>query len=364
MLWFLIPALFSLLSGFLLFYRFPELQPKKRELITGIKISIIIPARNEENNLPVLLESLNRQTITPHEVIVVNDSSTDKTAETAKSYGVKVIESGRLPGGWLGKPWGCHRGAHTSEGDLLIFLDADTFLEPHALEKIVYNFEKNNGAFSIFPYHCIKKFHEAFSAIFNLLQLAGMYKSPLYKNPEPTGMFGPSLVIPRSDYFKAGGHEYVKGEVLEHYVMAGVLNRHNIPVRLFSGKGTLNVRMYPEGFKSLVSGWSKSFAHGADLTPRLNMYLSSLWISGLTVSSVFFGYSLFSADIFYIVTWSIVYLVYVIHLLILFRSAGNFPIWSAVFYPVTLLFFLAVFFITLFKISKNRQMEWKGRKVG
>ncbi len=363
MLWFLIPAVFSLLSGFILFYRFPRLKSKQGKIKAEVKISIIIPARNEEKNLPLILDSIKSQTFSPHEIIVVNDSSTDKTVETAQSYGAKIIDSGRLLDGWLGKPWSCYRGALKSRGDILIFLDADTVLEPDALLKIVHNFTRNAGVLSIFPYHSIKKFHEAFSAIFNLMQLAGMYKNPLLKKPEPAGMFGPCLVISRSDYFRIGGHEAVRGEVLEHYIMARVLNSCNIHVRLYSGKGTLNVRMYPEGWKALVSGWSKSITRGADLTPGISMSLCTIWISGLTVSSILFCYSIFSADLCNILIWSMVYLVYAIELIILFKTAGNFPIWSAVLYPVNLLFFLAVFSMASYRISKNRQAEWKGRKI-
>lgn len=363
MLWFGLPVFVSLFIGFILFCRFPSLDRKKRNPAFIPSMSIIIPARNEEYNLPGLLASLKNQTISPLETIVVDDNSTDETSQIAKENGAQVVASGALPKGWLGKPWGCYQGAGRAKGDLFVFLDADTFLEPDALEKIASSFNEVSGAISIFPYHRIKKFYEAFSAIFNLMQLAGMYQVSLKRKKEPVGMFGPCLIISRRDYFEIEGHKAVYGEILEHYVMAGVLRKQNIPVHLFRGKGTLYVRMYPKGWKSLIMGWSKSFARGADRTPRLNMFFSVMWISGLIVSFILFLFSLFSGSPLAVYFWTVFYLLCVMQVLIFFRSVGNFPVWSALFYPVNLLFFLTVFAFSVYVSSKKRQVEWKGRKI-
>ena len=110
-------------------------------------------------------------------------------------------------------------------------------------------------------------------------------------------------------------------------------------------------------------GWSKSFASGADRTPRLNMSLSVMWISGLIVSSVLFIYSLCSSNMIDLSFWTAAYLVCALQTFILFRSVGNFPLWSAVLYPLNLVFFLTVFTYSSYRSSKNRNVEWKGRKI-
>ena len=363
MLWLGLPVFVSVFVGFILFYRFPSLDKKKCKPAFFPAISVIIPARNEEYNLPGLLASLKNQTLSPLETIVVDDNSTDGTSQIAKENGAQVVASGALPEGWLGKPWGCYQGAGRAKGDLLVFLDADTFLEPDALEKITCNLNEVSGVISILPYHRIEKPYEAFSSIFNLMQLAGMYRVSLKRNQEPAGMFGPCLIISRRDYFEIEGHKAVYGEILEHYVMAGVLRKQNIPVHLFRGEGTVDLRMYPKGWKSLVKGWSKSFARGADRTPRLNVSFSVMWISGLIVSFVLFLYSLFSGGLIEVSFWTVFYLLCVIQVLIFFRSVGNFPVWSAVFYPVNLLFFLMVFAFSVYISSKKGRIEWKGRKI-
>jgi 4,4'-diaponeurosporenoate glycosyltransferase len=351
----------SLCAGVFLFYGFPLLTRKERGTGPVPKISIIIPARNEEKNLPVLLCSIKNQGVALHEVIVVNDSSTDETATIASGYGAYVIDSGPLPEGWLGKPWGCYQGAQQAKGDIFIFLDADTFFEPEGLERIIDNYNEGAGVISFFPYHRIKKSYETFSAFFNLMQLAGIYSLSLSGKRQSKGLFGPCLVISREDYYRTGGHAAVKDRVLEHYSMGAILIKHNIPSSLFRGKGVLNVRMYPEGLGSLINGWRKSFALGADETPRLNMTIAVSWISGLIAAMVYFTVALLNGDITHICYGVFIYLICGLQLFIHFRRIGNFPLWSALFYPAVLIFFLSLFAFAA--AGPNRPVKWKGRKI-
>ena len=124
-------------------------------------LSVIIPARNEEHNLPALLRSINAQSVRPQEVIVVDDASTDRTAEVACSLGATVISSQPLPGGWLGKTWACQQGANTAHGNTLLFVDADTWFETGGLERILAHY--NTGALSVGPYHAVRLPYEQLS---------------------------------------------------------------------------------------------------------------------------------------------------------------------------------------------------------
>ncbi len=363
MLWFSFTSLIFLLTGFFILYRVNECRRSDSISISIPGISIIIPARNEENTLPWLLNSLKSQTLLPDEIIVVDDNSEDRTALVAEEHGARLVSALSLPEGWQGKTWSCYRGAQEASQEIFIFLDADTFLEPDGLEKMAHTFIKSAGAISILPYHKIKKIHEAFSAFFNIMQLIGMNCFSISKGKNPAGMFGPCIIISRKDYMEIEGHKSVKGEVLEHYALSSVLQKHNIPVKLFIGRGSLNMRMYPEGWKALIQGWSKSFMSGANKTPGLVFRLSIMWISGLLITPVFLIFSIISLDTVWIVSWTIIYIFYVVQLLIQFRRAGCFPVWSAVLYPVNLLFFLAVFAYAGYMTSSSKNISWKGRKI-
>lgn len=98
-------------------------------------VSIIIPTRNEEKYLPILLESIKKQTQPPSEIIVADADSDDKTREIAKSYGCKIVNGGKHPG--IGR----NNGAKVANGQILIFFDADVILPEDFLEKALSEFE-------------------------------------------------------------------------------------------------------------------------------------------------------------------------------------------------------------------------------
>src|SRR5262249_61859269 len=103
---------------------------------------IVIPARNEARNIERCLHSVLATTYPSLEVIVVDDHSEDATGALARALAardprLRVIESPPLPPGWFGKQWACAAGAAASQGDLLLFADADTWHAPHLLDHAV-----------------------------------------------------------------------------------------------------------------------------------------------------------------------------------------------------------------------------------
>ena len=197
MILFLLAFLFWLL-GFAVFFRVPKCRDAK-ELPGQIpNISVIIPARNEQENLPVLLDSLEKQDLDVHEIIVVDDSSTDGTAESARRSGAKVVSSEPLPLGWTGKTWACHQGDVSSGGEVLVFLDADLSLEDDGLRRIVSAFLSGEGVLSVLPCHSVRKLYENLSAYFNLLMAMGTGAFTAFgERLQPAGLFGQSLVLDR-----------------------------------------------------------------------------------------------------------------------------------------------------------------------
>lgn len=109
-------------AGFVLFRRNTVPIPPSTFVSPG-KLSVIIPARNEETNLPYLLASLQNQTLPPFEIIVVDDCSEDRTREIAESFGITVIAGSPPPPGWTGKNWAVWNGYLQSIGEFIAFLD-------------------------------------------------------------------------------------------------------------------------------------------------------------------------------------------------------------------------------------------------
>ncbi|MCW1923396.1 glycosyltransferase [Luteolibacter arcticus] len=305
------------------------------------KLSIIIPARNEAHHLPRLLDSLRSQTAAPLEVLVVDDDSTDGTAEVAAAHGATVIQSSPLPAGWRGKSWACEQGAARARGELLMFLDADCWFESGGLEAVLARYP--GGAFSVAPYHRVEKPYEELSAFFNLIMIAATV---------PVNLLGQCLLIRREDYQLGGGHASVKDKILENVCLANKLREAGVRTSSTTGKGTLAFRMYPDGLPSLIAGWTKGFAAGAAATPRSTLILISTWISGLILG--LFGCL--------ITPWALlIYLAFAVQLAAMLRRIGNFSSLTALFYPLPLFFYIAVFVRSLGGAGKT--VKWKGREV-
>jgi 4,4'-diaponeurosporenoate glycosyltransferase len=318
--------------------------PRTTTARIATSVSVIIPARNEEHNLPALLRSLARQSVTPHEIVVVDDGSTDGTAEVARQLGATVIASQPLPDGWRGKAWACHQGAQAATGDLLLFLDADTWFESDGLPRVLSAY--TGGAFSVGPYHSVRKTHEDLSLFFNFNMTVGTV---------PGGLFGQMLLVDRASYWRVGGHEVVKGRTLENFFVAQQFCAVGIPTRSTTGRGVLSFRMYPNGVRELIEGWTKGFASGAGQTPRGVLLLVVAWMIGLMLAPI--GWAVTGDWL----RWGASYLLCAAQVWWFSRQIGSFRWFTALLYPLPLLFFFAVFARSAMR--SGRQVTWKGREI-
>lgn len=331
-------------AGWLLLSRMKALIGRPIQKTPAGQLSIVIPSRNEEQNLPTLLRSLAAQAIRPREIIVVNDASTDRTAEIAGELGARVIHSQPLPEGWRGKPWACHQGAQAASGDLLLFVDADTWFEPDGLRHILSGYA--GGAYSVGPYHAVRKPYEDLSLFFNFNMTVGTV---------PRGLFGQMLLVDRESYRRVGGHETVQGRILENFFLARQFQAAGIPVRSGTGRGMFLFRMYPNGLRELIAGWTKGFAAGAGQTPPATLSLVVAWMIGLMFAPL--G-GLITGDA---LRWGGAYLLCAAQVGWFSRQIGAFSWLSALLYPLPLIFFFAVF--TRSALRSGKSVKWKGREI-
>lgn len=366
-MWFLI--LFAALwpAAWLCLWRIPRCARSDRKgqpPAAARDLSVIVPARNEADNLPVLLGSLSDQGGAIREIIVVDDGSTDRTAAIAREYGATVVKAGPLPEGWRGKTWACTRGAAAASGARLLFVDADTWFAPGALPEMLACHDPG-GALSVAPYHVVRRPYEQLSAFFNLMMIGGVGAfARVGRRSNRTGMFGQSLLVARSLYEETGGHADVRGEILENLCLADVYRRRNIPFRCAGGRDCFFVRMYPHGVRELIAGWSKAFVRGAGHTPPLIMALLVAWLTGaagaagLTVAALFLPApaSLQTAA-------CLLYAAYAVQIGFLLRRIGSYHPLAAALYPLPLLFYFCVFSRALVAAKRRQDVVWKGRRV-
>jgi len=324
----------------------------------GLTVSIIIPARNEEANLPKLLESLRSSASNQLEVLVVDDESTDDTAATALRYGATVIPAAPLPPGWTGKTWACHQGSAVATGAALFFLDADVRFVEEGYRRIVEYFATlpRDAALSLLPFHRVEHWYEQLSAFFNILMAMGAGGFGKLDAPH---LFGQSLLIRRELYRKAGGHESVKSEILENLGFAEHIRAAGGTAYTLGGRGALEMRMFPEGLGQLHRSWQKAFAVGAARTSPRVLALSIFWLGG-AMSTPFLLVGTRSP------LWQVagaLYLLYAAEVAWFARQLGTFRVVTVLVYPVALTFYFATFAQSAWRRKRGTPLTWRGREV-
>ena len=357
---------FFWLLGFVFLWRIPNPRKSGSSESALSRVSIIIPARNEEQNLAILLHSLNRQTLKPLEILVVDDHSEDGTAAIAEGEGCVVLRSVDLPESWAGKPWACWLGANKARGDILLFLDADNFLEPDGLSRILHEYRGKKGLLSIQPFHQMEKAYEKLSAFFNIVAMGGMRAFTLMGDKlQPLGAFGPCMVCSREEYFAMGGHshERVRGEILENLALGKEFLKANGKVHCYGGKGAISFRMYPAGLGSMIEGFSKGFGTGANARSLGSLLMMVCWIFGCCSVTRHLIQSAVLGDMTELFWSALLDGLYVAQIYWMLQRIGNFGFLPALLFQVPLVFFVFLFGLSLFRIFFLRMVPWKGRNV-
>ncbi len=331
-------------------------------------VSAVVPARNEAATLPELLQSL--QALALVDVVVVDDSSTDATADVARAGGATVLSATSPPPGWTGKAWACQLGADASRGNLLLFLDADTALEPDALAGLLEMHERHGGLVSVQPYHRVEAAYEQLSSYFNVMSL--MASGAFARSPARRPMaFGPCLLTSRADYGAAGGHAAVRAAILDDVGLAAAYDEVGLPVLCAVGGSAIRMRSYPGGLRQLADGWTKNFASGASAASATPAAGAGLWISahhavavgaGLAVveSATGWGASLsYGAPLL----WAIAWVAVAVQLRWILRRIGSFRWWTWALFPVCLVAFDVIFARSAFHTVLRRSVQWRGREV-
>lgn len=348
------------LMGFVLFARVCL----KHEIVspdTDWKPSVIIPARNEEQNLPHILDSLQKQTFQPYEVIVVDDFSSDKTSEIAERYGAKVIHNTELPEHWTGKTWAVWNGFRASTGNMLVFLDADVRLAPDALSSLIAARERSGGAISVVPYHTTGRFYEKLSLVPYLLGIYA-FTSPFERRSSTKGLYGSCIVTTRDDYEKINGHRSIQAELLDDLNLGRKFSEAGIGVENFIGGDLVSFRMYPNGIKSEMQGFGKGAVLSTATLQLPTVVCIAVWLVGLLVTELITPFLLLLSHP-WAVPFLIGYLIYAIQIFYFLHYSGNYGKVMPLLHVLSSIFFILVMLYSAYQVTFIGSVSWKGRQV-
>jgi len=231
------------------------------------RVSVIVPARNEEACLATCLESLGAQRGVDFEILVVDDHSTDRTHEIAASFAharanVRVIEADPLPAGWTGKNNAVATGVRHAEGDWFLFTDADTDHLPGSLANALKE-AREHGAdlLSYSPEQIAVTFWEMATLPVVFAELARQYPPSKVSDPKFPGAAanGQYILIKRDAYEAVGGHAALAQEILEDVALARAVKRSGRKIRFRYAADSVRTRMY-RNYSQLREGWTKNLA--------------------------------------------------------------------------------------------------------
>jgi chlorobactene glucosyltransferase len=238
-------------------------------------VSVLIPARDEEDNIAACLESLQKQDYPNFEILVLDDNSSDGTAAIVRRLAegdrrIRLLRGRPLPEGWAGKPFACHQLAQEARGDWLLFTDADTSHAPHMLRSVLaLAMEMKTSLLSGFPRQLANSLSQKIVTpiwYFILMSWMPLWWLQRSSKPRMSLAIGQFLFFSRDEYWRIGGHKAVRSRVLEDVWLGIETARHqgrHIAVDLSS---VVSCNMYPN-LGDTWKGLARSIYSVASLAP-------------------------------------------------------------------------------------------------
>ena len=322
-----------------------------------------MPARNEEAVIAACIESLVLQREIP-EIIVVNDQSTDKTAEIVRSLITKIphlrlLETQEVPAGWVGKNNAVFLGAKEAKSPWLLFTDADAELQPGAAARALQIAQEKSAALISFsPEQVTQSWYEKALIPFVYSRLAKHFSYDAVNDPSSPAAAanGQFLMIQRDAYNSIGGHASVAAEVLEDVALAKRAKAAGFRLWFGPGQGIVRVRMY-RSFREMWQGWKKNLYVLVGGTPGAVLRELESAIPWIPLALLFLGFKIPIATFLGVCFLLLRQLTYGLEL-----SRNQYPFKFIIYYVPAVALYAGVLWAS-YRGHVKGKVEWKGREV-
>lgn len=342
----------------------PDPSATKQPVMTSSPdvVTAIVPARNEESVIAACMESLARQPEIA-QILVVNDQSTDKTADVVRDAmkeiaNLRLLEAGPLPDGWVGKNHALWVGVQQATSPWLLFTDADAYHISNSVARALQTAHEQQAALVSFsPEQTSRNWYEKALIPFIYLRLAKRFSYDKVNDPKRpiAAANGQFLLIRRDVYGAMDGHRGVAGEVLEDVAIALRVKQAGHRIWFGSGDGLVRTRMYTS-FRAMWEGWKKNLYRLMGGTPwavAREMEATLPWIPFLLIFlGLKFPFLIFLGVLFLIMRQTI-------YGLDLVRN--HYP-FSFIFYYVPASFLYVVVLWASYRSHVKGRIAWKGRE--
>jgi chlorobactene glucosyltransferase len=376
----LITALTIFLTWFLFKYAGKAREIEEVEITTSLFdepyfISVIVPIRNEEENVERCITSLMNQNYPSYEVIAVDDLSTDNTPSILedlldKYSNLRVIRGFPKPEGWVGKTHALWQGFRVAEGNWLLFIDADTCSSPSMIRSAVsYAVKHKVDMLSLIPFQELDTFWERVTQPIIFASVATAFPYDKVNNPNLKEAFaiGQFILVSRNAYEAIGGHESVRDKIVEDVALAKLVKGNGYRVRVASGRRIIKTRMY-KSLHEIWEGWTKNVFLGIEKNRRnLAQYILILSLLGYLpiylLVKYSFGFSLSQGLVYSVIliesSWVVFLSMYMAR-----ESAKTYdiPAYYAVLYPFSIGIFIGIMLSSAYKVVSGKGVTWKKRR--
>jgi glycosyltransferase involved in cell wall biosynthesis len=326
-------------------------------------ISAIVPARNEEEVIASCIESLAAQ---PEigEILLVNDQSTDKTAEIVRSLmakipGLRLLETREVPSGWVGKNNAVFLGAKEAKSPWLLFTDADAELLPGAAARALQIAQEKSAALVSFsPEQITQTWYEKALIPFVYSRLAKHFSFEAVNNPAlpAAAANGQFLIIQRDAYNSIGGHASVASEILEDVALARRAKAAGYRIQFGSGQGIVRVRMY-RSFGAMWQGWKKNLFLLVGGTPGAVFRELESTIPWIPLALILLGIKIPVATLLGVLFLLMRQMTYGLEI-----SRNQYPFKFIIYYVPAVVLYVGVLWAS-YRSYATGKVEWKGREV-
>ena len=365
--------IFLIKSMFRTFQETPFLDKFKKKIHEKPKVSIILPARNEEKFIGSCLDSLVNQDYIDYEIIVINDSSDDSTGTIIKKYTKKFpklihVDAKPKPEGWVGKNWACMEGYKKATGDLLLFTDSDTKHATSVISLAVSHLlSLELDALTVIPkmlcLDLITKITLPIISVFLHTRFSALRVNDTSKN---TGyFFGSFFIIKRSTYDSVGTHEGVKEELIEDGALGKKVKESGFKMRMVDGRHLVDA-VWARDFFTLWNALKRLmiplYLQNAKTAVGISfavLFLLFMPFPLLAYSAIFLNIETSSSVLFVIAAIASV-LVYTGGMLDAAKGVGS-GIKYSLFAPIGCFIVVCGFFAGLIQATSKHAVSWRGR---
>lgn len=343
----------------------------------GPRVSVIVPARNEASTIETVVRTVLESAYSNLELVVVDDRSTDATADIVARLALadsrlKLIRGEELPAGWYGKPWACVQGWRAASGEILLFTDADTRHTPELLPRAVTALlSRPADVVTVSPRQlCLSFWERAVMPQVWLLLAVRYHPRAVNRARRARDVIanGQYIMVTREAYEAVGTHETVRGEVAEDLALAQALHGEGRTIFFVFAPKFMETRMY-QSLAHIVEGWSKNIYLGGrrsfpdepilrELVPAALAGAATFWLIPLIVLALILAGAVSSA---FLTAAAAAIVLSVIFWMMMCVGMGI-PALYGLAYPAGALVVLHI--VARSTQRGDRRVEWKGRVYG